>query len=62
MDAGAIDAVLAEMSEDEIRQARWFVDEFERDGLLDPPTAHEWRVRMRAFLEFLTAHEVSGAS
>ena len=36
--------------------------EFEHDGLLDSPTANEWRVRMRAFLEFLTAHEVTGSS
>ena len=53
MDAAGMDAILAYLRPDEIRDALWLIDVFERWNM-PPEEGDEWRRRilaMRAFLE-----------
>jgi hypothetical protein len=48
-----IDAVLAEMSREEIANAFWYVELFQRWGSMSRTEADEWHRRVAAWSDFL---------
>jgi hypothetical protein len=52
VEAVTIDAVLGEMTPDEIRELPRFIDVWLQAGRMQPEEAVEWRLRARAWAEY----------